>query len=69
MILDVAQTPRTVLASILPSIFIIALNLINHLLVRLCALVGFSAVFALSIAMFTNARLVEVFSATAVYVA
>lgn len=64
-IVDTARLMSTVLASVLPTLSIVILYFIRSLIGRLGALVGFSTLFAISVAVFTNARRVEVFSATA----
>ena len=58
----------TVLASVLPTLSMVILYFVRSLIGRLGALVGVSTLFAISVAVFTNARRVDVFLATAAYV-
>ena len=60
-----ARTLNRMLSALLPSLSVLALYLINSPLARLGAIVGFSAVFSLVLTVFTKARPVEVFAATA----
>jgi hypothetical protein len=63
-----ARIVNVMLSTLLPSLAVLALYLINDPLARLGAIVGFSAAFSLVLAIFTKARPVEVFAATAAYV-
>jgi hypothetical protein len=60
-----ARTMNMVLSALLPSLAVLGLYLIKDPLSRLGAIVGFSAVFSLVLALFTKARPVEIFAATA----
>jgi hypothetical protein len=60
-----ARTLNVLLSALLPSLGVLGLYLIKDPLSRLGAIVGFSAVFSLVLALFTKARLVEIFAATA----
>ncbi|MCJ1382085.1 hypothetical protein MMC17_005197 [Xylographa soralifera] len=60
-----ARIISTSIASILPTCTVVVLYFIHSLIARIGAVVAFSALFAVSVAFFTNARPVEVFSATA----
>jgi hypothetical protein len=51
--------------TLLPSIAVLALYFIDGMSARLGAILGFSAMFALVLALFTNARSIEIFTATA----
>lgn len=62
-----ARIVNIMLSTLLPSLAIIALYLVKDPLSRLGAIVGFSATFSLVLAIFTKARPVEVFAATAAY--
>ncbi|KAF2661394.1 hypothetical protein K491DRAFT_710965 [Lophiostoma macrostomum CBS 122681] len=62
-----ARILNTMLSALLPSLSVLALYLIHNPLVRLGAIVGFSAAFSLILTLFTKARPVEVFAATAAF--
>ncbi|KAB8754758.1 hypothetical protein FH972_026549 [Carpinus fangiana] len=57
----------TLIASLLPAACIFALYFIDHVLARLGAIMGFSALFSFTLAIFTRARPVEIFAATAAF--
>lgn len=56
------------MASVLPAISIIALYFIHNMLARLVAIMAFSALFSFTLAIFTTAKRIEIFAATAAYV-
>jgi hypothetical protein len=56
------------LSTLLPSIAVLVLYYIDELTARLGAIIGLSAMFSLVLALFTNARPIEIFTATASYV-
>lgn len=60
-----ARALNIMLSTLIPSIAILGLFFIERPVARLGAILGFSAVFSLILAMFTNARPVEIFTATA----
>jgi len=55
-------------ASLLPAISILALYFIHNMLARLGAIMAFSALFSFTLAIFTTAKRIEIFAATAAYV-
>lgn len=61
----VANVVATVLSSVLPLIAILILDHFQNTRTRIYISVGITAVFALVLALFTNARRVEIFAATA----
>jgi len=60
-----ARALNVVLSAIIPSTAIVALYMINNLPYRIAAVAAFSGVFASVLAIFTTARPVEIFAATA----
>ncbi|KAK7915257.1 hypothetical protein PG985_012960 [Apiospora marii] len=58
----------TVVASLLPTVSVVIQYFIQSDLVKLYLIVVASAIFALALAVMTNARMVEVFAATSAYV-
>jgi hypothetical protein len=60
-----ARTMNVILSALLHSLAVLGLYLIKDPLSRLGAIVGFSAVFSLVLTLFTTARPVEIFAATA----
>lgn len=58
----------TVVASLLPTVSVVIQYFIHNDLVKLYLIVLASAIFALALAIMTNARMVEVFAATSAYV-
>lgn len=54
-------------ATLLPSLAVLGLYYIDHLTARLGAIIGFSATFSLVLALFTKAKPIEIFTATASY--
>lgn len=58
----------TVVASLLPTVSVVIQYFIHDDLVKLYLIVLASAIFALALAVMTNARMVEVFAATSAYV-
>lgn len=59
---------QVVLAATIPSIAVLALHFIPAQTGRLGAIAGFSCLFSLVLAIFTTARPVEIFTATAAWV-
>ena len=57
-----------VLSSVLPTLAILALYFVNRMIVRIGLVILFTALFSVTLAVFTAARKVEIFSATAAYV-
>ncbi|KAI9716455.1 MAG: hypothetical protein M1812_005350 [Candelaria pacifica] len=60
-----ANVISTILAAMLPTVCIFVLYFVKSPLARLGAIMGFSAAFSSTLAIFTKARRVEVFAATA----
>ena len=60
-----ARALNVVLSAIIPSTAIVALYMIDSLSYRIAAVAAFSGVFASVLAIFTTARPVEIFAATA----
>lgn len=58
-----------VLSSLLPTVMILALYFIQSMLWRIGAVIIFTAIFAVALTVFTNARKIEVYSATAAFAA
>jgi hypothetical protein len=58
-----------ILASVIPAASIFTLYFVPHPVDRLVVLLGFSVLFSVCLALFTSARRVEVFSATAAFAA
>ena len=54
-------------STLLPSIAVLGLYYIDQLTARLGAIIAFSATFSLVLALFTNAKPIEIFTATASY--
>ncbi|KAK8852271.1 hypothetical protein PGQ11_014750 [Apiospora arundinis] len=65
----VARVVATVVASLLPTCSVVLQYFIRDDLIKLYLIVLASAVFALALAVMTNARMVEVFAATSAYAA
>ena len=57
-----------VLSSVLPTLAILVLYFVNRMIVRIGLIILFTALFSVTLAVFTAARKVEIFSATAAYV-
>ncbi|KAK8074444.1 hypothetical protein PG997_009107 [Apiospora hydei] len=64
-----ARVIATVVASLLPTVSVVIQYFIRDDLVKLYLIVIASAIFALALAVMTNARMVEVFAATSAYAA
>lgn len=64
----VVRVVATVVASLLPTCSVVLQYFIRDDLIKLYLIVLASAVFALALAVMTNARMVEVFAATSAYV-
>ncbi|KAL2221291.1 hypothetical protein M432DRAFT_266076 [Thermoascus aurantiacus ATCC 26904] len=54
-----------VISSLLPTLAILILYLVKPMYARMALIIGFTALFALALSIFTSARRVEIFSATA----
>ncbi|MCJ1307123.1 hypothetical protein MMC25_000769 [Agyrium rufum] len=67
--LRLADGMSTVVASMFPAVTTIVLYFIQSSIVRLGVTVAFTAGFALALSVFTKARRIEIFSATAAYAA
>jgi len=57
-----------VLASVIPAASIFTLYFVNNMIDRLGVLLAYSGLFSICLAIFTTARRVEIFAATAAYV-
>ena len=57
-----------ILASIIPAASIFTLYFVSDMVDRLGILLAFSALFSICLALFTTARRIEIFAATAAYV-
>jgi hypothetical protein len=57
-----------VLSSILPTLAILVLYFVKRMIVRIGLVILFTTLFSVTLAVFTAARKVEIFSATAAYV-
>jgi hypothetical protein len=64
-IATISNSFGAILSSLLPTIVILVLYLVQHMLLRIGWLIIFTAIFSLSLAIFTGAKKVEIFSATA----
>ncbi|KAI0901642.1 hypothetical protein F4806DRAFT_443956 [Annulohypoxylon nitens] len=64
-----ADMLSVVLSSLLPTVMILALYFIQSMLWRIGAVIIFTAIFAVALTVFTNARKIEVYSATAAFAA
>jgi hypothetical protein len=53
------------ISSILPTLVILALYFVERMIVRIGLMIFFTAVFSIALAVFTDARKIEIFSATA----
>ena len=54
-----------VVSSILPTLVILVLYFVKRMIVRIGLVIFFTAIFSIALAAFTDARKVEIFSATA----
>jgi hypothetical protein len=54
-----------IISSILPTIVILVLYFVKRMIVRIGLVIIFTAIFSIALAIFTAARKVEIFSATA----
>lgn len=57
-----------IVSSLLPAVVILALYFVKRMIVRIGLVILFTFMFSIAIAIFTAARKVEIFSATAAYV-
>jgi hypothetical protein len=57
----------SIMASLLPTASIFTLYFVHSLLLRLVAIMGLSILFSMCLAIFTNARMIEIFGATAAF--
>lgn len=64
----ISNAVAVIFASLVPTVSVLVLYFIKNMLVRIGLLVLFTAVFAAALALFTNARKIEIFSAIAAYV-
>ena len=55
------------ISSLLPSASVVVLYFVEHLIDRLGIIMGFSLMFSFSLALFTSAKRVEIFAATAAF--
>ena len=65
LLTGMSRTVNVSLSSLIPSIAVLGLYFIDRLPYRLCAIAGFSFLFSLILAVFTTARPIEIFTATA----
>lgn len=65
----VADALAAVISSLLPTVMILVLFFVHDMLWRLGLLIIFTAIFSASITVFTNAKKIEVYSATAAFAA
>ena len=73
---DYSQTTLTwiagflsvIIAALLPTASILVLYFATKLVLRLCIVTAFSVIFSASLALFSKARKIEIFAATAAYV-
>ncbi|KAI9668540.1 MAG: hypothetical protein M1831_000979 [Alyxoria varia] len=63
----IAHFIGTLIASMLPAMSIFVLYFVNSMLDRLCIIIAFSALFSFTLAIFTKAKSVEIFAATAAF--
>ncbi|RDL37957.1 uncharacterized protein BP5553_05390 [Venustampulla echinocandica] len=69
-ILNTASTIiATVMSSVLPVVTILVLYAVKNTVKRICITIGFTAVFAAFLAIFSTARRIEIFAATATFAA
>lgn len=68
-ITKIADVLAAVISSLLPTVMILVLYFVRSMLWRLGLLIIFTAIFSASITLFTNAKKVEVYSATAAFAA
>ena len=61
----ISNAVGVIFASLVPTVSVLVLYFIKNMLVRIGLLVVFTAVFAAALALFTNARKIEIFSAIA----
>ncbi|KAF4343572.1 hypothetical protein FBEOM_2481 [Fusarium beomiforme] len=61
----VSRVFTTVIASMIPVLTILVLNVLSSTTIRIVVTLAFTAVFAAAISIFTNAKRVEIFAATA----
>ncbi|KAF2007379.1 hypothetical protein P154DRAFT_569262 [Amniculicola lignicola CBS 123094] len=66
---SLARATTVLLSTVLPSIAVLGLYYIDSLSSRLLAIIEFSASFSPVLALFTNARPIEIFTATASFAA
>lgn len=64
-----ADVLAAVISSLLPTVMILVLFFVHDMLWRLGLLIIFTAIFSASITVFTNAKKIEVYSATAAFAA
>jgi hypothetical protein len=60
----IARIANIILSILTPSVAMIGLYFIKSLAARLVAVIGFSTLFSLVLAVFTRARPIEIFTAT-----
>jgi len=63
--MTIGNSVGAILSSLLPTVVILVLYFVNKMLVRIGLIILFTAIFSLSLALFTEAKKVEIFSATA----
>ena len=63
-----ARVVIVIISTLFPTVAVLSLYLVKDMVARLGAVLGFSALFSIVLAVFTNARPVEIFAATAAYV-
>ncbi|KAF1931014.1 uncharacterized protein M421DRAFT_57544 [Didymella exigua CBS 183.55] len=67
LLTGMSRTVNITLSSLIPSVAVLALYFIDRLPYRLLAITGFSFTFSLVLAVFTTARPIEIFTATAAF--
>ena len=61
----ISNVVTAILSSLLPTVVILVLYFVNRMLTRIGLIITFTSVFSLALALFTEAKKVEVFTATA----
>lgn len=64
----ISNSFAAILSSLLPTLAILIFYFIKSMLIRIVLTIVFTAMFSLALSVFTDARKVEIFSATAAYV-
>ncbi|MCJ1403440.1 hypothetical protein MMC11_006663 [Xylographa trunciseda] len=64
-VMTMSNSVGAILSSLLPTVAILVLYFVNTTLIRIGLIILFTAIFSLALALFTEAKKVEIFSATA----